>query len=156
MDKGVYVLLLKNDACLIKTGALGERAYEPGWHAYVGSAFGTGGFLRVTRHIRLNIEKSKRPRWHIDSLLLSPFFQVSRAYCIHTDQKIECTIAQCITGTVIPGFGSSDCVCSGHLFYFRNDPHQDILSILHSISEKNECFNRVEIWSPVLNPDAKK
>ena len=148
MDKGVYILLLKNDECRIQVGAQGERKFSAGWHAYVGSALGSGGFSRVMLHFRLNIEKTKSPRWHIDSLLLSPSFQVSRAYCIHTEERIECPLARRMTGTVIAGFGSSDCTCEGHLFYYPSDPHDDILQILHSFAEKDTDVLQIEVRTP--------
>lgn len=148
MDKGAYILILKNDECRIQVGAKGERKFSAGWHAYVGSALGSGGFSRVMRHFRLNINKNKSPRWHIDSLLLSPCFQVIRAYCIHTDKRIECLLARYMTGTVILGFGSSDCTCEGHLYYYSSDPHKDISHLLHSFAEKDTGVLQIEVRTP--------
>ena len=148
MDKGVYILLLKNNECRILTGARGEISFSAGWHGYVGSALGPGGLSRVLRHFRLNEKKDKRPRWHIDFLLLSPCFQVMRAYCIHTSEKIECLLAMQMTGKVISGFGSTDCSCKGHLFYFADDPHEDILHLVSSISEKEGPSSHTDILVP--------
>lgn len=126
MYKGVYVLLLKGGECSLSIGSLGEIFFAEGWYAYVGSAFGPGGFARVRRHIRFNREKNKLPRWHIDYLLTSPCFTVSRAYCLVTGTRCECQVAGDVQGRCIPGFGSSDCTCPGHLFYLSRDPHEQI------------------------------
>ncbi|MCA1916943.1 GIY-YIG nuclease family protein [Methanospirillum hungatei] len=147
MDKGAYILILKNDECRIQVGTRGERTFSGGWHAYVGSALGPGGFCRVLRHFRLNCEKNKRPRWHIDSLLLSPCFQVVRALCIHTEERIECHLARHMTGTVIVGFGSSDCSCEGHLFYYSSDPHEEILSLISSLTAEEGSLMPVEVMT---------
>lgn len=134
MDKGVYILLFRNEACTVRTGAVGERIFSAGWHAYVGSALGSGGFARVMRHFRLHSEKDRKPRWHIDALLISPWFHIISAYCIHTQEQIECHIARYMTGTVIKGFGSSDCSCKGHLFYYPYDPAEELMQLIDSLS----------------------
>lgn len=148
MDKGVYILLLKNDECRILTGALGEITFPAGWYGYVGSAQGPGGFSRVLRHFRLSINKDKNSRWHIDYLLLSPYFQVIRAYCIQTEERAECLLARGMPGIVIPGFGSSDCTCRGHLFYFTDDPDENIQSLALSLPEKEDFAAHIEILIP--------
>ena len=148
MDKGVYVLLLQSDTCSVTVGGLGIIRFHPGWHAYVGSAQGPGGFARVVRHIRVNREKNRNPRWHIDYLLLSPFFHIARVYCIKTDQKIECSVSHFMDGRVVSGFGSSDCSCPGHLFYYPSDPHHHILHIPESLSEKGNGITEIKIYSP--------
>lgn len=148
MDKGAYILILKNDECRIQVGAQGQRTFSAGWHAYVGSALGPGGFSRVMRHFRLNRDKNKSPRWHIDSLLLSPYFQVVLACCIHTEERIECHLARHMTGTVIVGFGSSDCTCKGHLFYYPSDPHEYILRNIQSFAEKEKNTFQIEVRTP--------
>ncbi len=147
MDKGVYILLVQNDECQIRVGASGKRIFSAGWHAYVGSALGAGGFARVMRHFRLNSEKDRRPCWHIDSLLISPCFQVTGAYCIHTQERIECHIAHQMTGDVITGFGSSDCSCKGHLFYYPYDPTGELLHLIHSLSRQG-TIHGVDFRSP--------
>ncbi|PWR71078.1 GIY-YIG nuclease family protein [Methanospirillum stamsii] len=134
MDKGVYVLLIETKACTIKAGSLGSVFIRQGWHAYVGSALGTGGFARVQRHLNLNRNKDKNPRWHIDYLLLSPLCSVKNVYCIITDKRLECVVAAGIEGEEIPHFGSSDCSCKSHLFYFPDNPHKNLLASLNEIS----------------------
>ncbi|MDD1724260.1 MAG: DUF123 domain-containing protein [Methanospirillum sp.] len=130
MHKGVYVLLLKGKECSLPVGSLGEVSFAEGWYAYAGSAFGSGGFTRVKRHIMLSRKKNKSPRWHIDYILSSPSFVVLRAYCLSTNARCECRVAGDLQGRCIPGFGSSDCDCPGHLFYFQQDPHERISLVM--------------------------
>ena len=48
---GTYLLAVAvDDPATVEVGALGERAFDAGTYAYVGSAFGPGGFSRVDRH----------------------------------------------------------------------------------------------------------
>lgn len=47
---GTYVLGIDvSRGTTIEVGALGDREFAPGAYAYVGSAFGPGGFARVQR-----------------------------------------------------------------------------------------------------------
>ena len=130
MIKGVYVLLIRMYECSIQVGVLGTVPFIRGWYAYVGSAFGTGGFARVKRHIRSDKTKSANVHWHIDYLLTSPFGSLERVYCLKTEKKIECMVAAAIGGSGILGFGSSDCSCISHLFHFSTDPSDSLLNIL--------------------------
>ena len=55
---------------------------------------------------------------------------------IYTDRFSECDIAKGlkdIGGIGIPNFGSSDCSCSSHLYYFKEDPvrNRAFLDLLH-------------------------
>src|SRR6266699_5723114 len=65
--KGTYVLI----ACVsqmkrLEIGCLGAFDIVPGFYAYVGSAFGSGGLrARVGHHL----ESAASPHWHIDYLL---------------------------------------------------------------------------------------
>lgn len=130
MYKGVYCLILKNKASIVRTGALGEIAYQDGWHVYVGSALGPGGLLRVARHIRCTYGMLKKPRWHIDYLLIHPSFELTHAVCAHTEDEFECRIAGRLAGGPITGFGSSDCTCESHLFFFPVQPLVHVISCI--------------------------
>jgi len=132
MHKGVYCLLFRNDACRATIGALGEREFLPGWHCYTGSARGPGGLRRVRRHAALR--KHGGPRhWHVDHLLLHPAFTLVCAICAVTDEDLECILASRIRGTPVPGFGSSDCGCGSHLFYFPYDPTDDVQAVFRKL-----------------------
>lgn len=127
MPKGVYTLLFRNSPCRARIGAIGMREFSVGWHIYVGSARGSGGFARVRRHQRLALLKDRPPRWHIDYLLLDPHFDLSATISAATDRDCECDLARAIGGTYIPGFGCSDCTCPSHLFFRKGDPTPELL-----------------------------
>jgi Uri superfamily endonuclease len=128
MDKGIYCLVLKNQGCTVRIGALGEITFKPGWHCYVGSALGSGGLKRLERHISLAAQRDKRPKWHVDYLLSSPFFSLVCAVYGVTNERLECGFANELGVGGVPGFGSSDCTCRSHLFYRQCDPEDEIFS----------------------------
>jgi Uri superfamily endonuclease len=126
MDKGIYCLVFTNPACTVRVGALGEIAFLPGWHIYVGSALGSGGLARLERHVALSRDRDRSPKWHVDRLSTSPLF--SLRYTVHalTGERLECRLAETLGGANIPKFGSSDCRCVSHLFYRHQNPVREI------------------------------
>jgi len=125
--KGIYCLALRNGACDLEVGRLGPVHFKKGWHIYVGSALGPGGLpARVGRHFRLATAQDRRPRWHIDRLLLSPAFSLEGAVCGGTEERLECRLAGAIGREGVPGFGCTDCACDSHLFYRSDDPFDEI------------------------------
>ncbi|MDO9549638.1 MAG: GIY-YIG nuclease family protein [Methanoregula sp.] len=126
MDKGIYCLVFKNPGCRVRIGALGEIAFQPGWHCYIGSALGSGGLKRLERHISLAHTRDKRPKWHVDYLLTSPYFSLDFAVYAVTLDRMECPLAHKLGEGGIPRFGSSDCDCASHLFYRRQNPEEEI------------------------------
>jgi Uri superfamily endonuclease len=130
MDKGVYCLIFRSLGGEIKAGALGTLVTQAGWLVYTGSAQGTGGLLRVRRHIRFS-RSGKTPRWHVDYLHSSSIHLVS-AICASTAEPLECPLAGLVSilpeALAVPRFGSSDCRCRSHLWFFRNDPAPGVFS----------------------------
>ncbi len=111
--KGSYVLLLKlPEARNINTGRLPDVHFASGCYAYVGSAL-NGLKSRLSRHLR----QSKKSRWHIDYLLRKA--SITAIIFAEAEERIECDIAQALSSqfSSVPGFGSSDCRCSSHLFF---------------------------------------
>ncbi len=116
---GTYALVLR---CLRKKkiliGKLGALKLRIGYYIYVGSAFGPGGvFARVNHHRRI----LKSYRWHIDYLI--PAVEIVDVWYSRDPKKREHQWADAlmgISGVEIPlqGFGSSDCRCRAHLFFF--------------------------------------
>lgn len=133
MDKGVYCLVLENPACTVRVGALGEIAFHAGWHIYVGSALGSGGLKRLDRHISLARERNKRPKWHIDYLLIDPSLTLSYAVYAPTTERLECGLASNIGEPGIQRFGCSDCSCRTHLFFRHRDPRKEILAAFRAL-----------------------
>lgn len=66
-NKGTYVLIARvQNMKRLRVGSLGEFDIQPGFHAYVGSAFGSGGLRARLGH---HLESTAEPHWHIDYLL---------------------------------------------------------------------------------------
>ncbi|MDO5846287.1 MAG: GIY-YIG nuclease family protein [Methanocorpusculum sp.] len=127
MHKGIYCLLIRLDTAKeIKIGALGIISFRPGWYLYVGSALGSGGLSRVSRHIRFYREHYRKPKWHIDYLSLEAV--LFETICAKTEERLECRLAETLGGTTVERFGCSDCDCTSHLFYRKEYPEQEIIS----------------------------
>lgn len=133
MDKGIYCLVFENPACTIRIGALGDLAFESGWHIYVGSALGSGGLKRLERHIVLARDRHRHPKWHIDYLLTEPRFMLSSAVFAVTTHRLECPVAKGLDRGGVPGFGCSDCRCNSHLVHRDGDPHGEITTVFRQL-----------------------
>lgn len=120
---GTYVLWMQlKQAQSIRIGKLGTMQAQAGVYAYVGSAFGSGGVAARLKH---HLAYSAKPRWHLDYLRQHAL--VRRCWVNHDSQHRECLWAKVladITPYALPmtGFGSSDCACASHLFYFKRAP----------------------------------
>ncbi len=123
---GCYVLVLHLGGPRPQTltvGCLGSWPFLPGTYAYCGSAHGPGGLrARVRRHLR----RDKPLHWHIDYLAA-----VAEVVAIWlwpgAPRAQECAIAGHLARRPgayhpVPGFGSSDCRCPGHLIALPGDP----------------------------------
>lgn len=124
-DKGTYILV---SAALqmrrVAIGSLGKFDIIPGFYAYVGSAFGSGGLrARISHHL----EPTAEPHWHIDYLLqvASPV----EVWYTTANRKLERQWAELLKRAPglrvpIPQFGSSDYHRSraSHLFFSKRPP----------------------------------
>jgi len=121
-DGGAYLVLIKLEGDFtIAAGSLGQAAFKRGHYIYVGSAR-RNLVKRVTRHTR----KRKKKRWHID-YLVEKAAKVTPVPVITADD-LECELADSlseIADCIVKGFGSSDCRCPSHLFYFAENPLED-------------------------------
>lgn len=100
-------------------GALGPVTFSPGWYVYCGSAQKNLS-SRIARHSR---RVRKNPHWHLD--YLTPYAGKIIPLPILSRQNLECDLARSlleIGGVPVPSFGSSDCACSSHLYYFPEPP----------------------------------
>jgi Uri superfamily endonuclease len=149
MDKGIYCIVFKNPACTVRIGALGPVTFRRGWHIYVGSALGSGGLARLSRHVSLSQAKDKRPKWHIDYLSCSDRF--SLWYTVHapTTDRLECRLAEALGGPFVPTFGCSDCTCPSHLFFRRKNPHDEIISAFNNLG-------LVAVTTTIMNREGSK
>ncbi len=89
-----------------------------------------GGYKSRLRH---HLKDNKKPHWHIDYLLQKA--SIRDVILCESEEKAECTIAQTLSHRFdsIPGFGSSDCKCSSHLF-FATKEKQMISRVMSNIN----------------------
>jgi Uri superfamily endonuclease len=120
---GTYTLvLLSTKAAPMRVGKLGILQLQPGFYVYVGSAHGPGGLhARLAHHL----EPTGRPHWHID--YLRAHTKPQEVWFCYDGIRWECPWADCfrrMRGASVPlkGFGSSDCQCGSHLFFFSSQP----------------------------------
>lgn len=114
-DGGTYVLAIEvSNAMAIDVGALGELEFAAGTYAYVGSAFGPGGFARVDRHRELACGKRNARHWHVDYLLGHPETSLEAVVTFSGEDR-ECELATSLPGDPVSTFGASDCDCQAHL-----------------------------------------
>src|SRR5271165_6614689 len=120
---GTYVLVLSSRSTdLIQIGRLGALQLQSGFYVYVCSALGQGGVrARLAHHLKL----SRRPHWHID--YVRAHTEVEGIWYCLDDRRLEHIWAERISlaeGASVPlsGFGSADCRCESHLFFFEQRP----------------------------------
>ena len=118
-NAGVYFLLIElSGDRTITAGALPAAHFSAGFYVYAGSAR-KNLQQRLQRHTR----KRKKLHWHIDYLLAEA--ASVKGYPILSAGDLECRLAADIGGFAeydVSGFGSSDCSCPSHLFYFSSNP----------------------------------
>lgn len=130
-NSGIYMVIIKiKETRTITTGKLKYSEYQAGYYVYAGSAK-TNLSKRIKRHRN---RKKKTFHWHIDYLTASA--DEVQTFGIYTDKFSECDIAKGLSdigGSEIPNFGSSDCSCSSHLYYFKTNPirNASFLELLH-------------------------
>jgi Uri superfamily endonuclease len=125
--KGLYFLIIfVKENFNLKVGALNNVRFLKGIYIYVGSALGQIGAStlknRVLRHLKS--ANHKKIHWHIDYLLKNEKAKIVKIYLLPTNYNHECLFAQKLQKNAlmsIKNFGSSDCKCESHLFYFKNN-----------------------------------
>ena len=132
--RGTYIVVLKSgQPNTVKIGRLGLFEIRKGYYVYIGSAMGPGGVLaRLKHHSKI----SQRPHWHLDYLRAETEFY--QAYALGSPERKECEWANLIAKSEdatepMKGFGSSDCTCRTHLFYFSS--HKKVVAAISNIRE---------------------
>jgi len=123
-------VLRLNSNKIIRVGALGNIEFRKGFYCYVGSAIGN---TTIEKRCRRHLKKKKVSRWHID--YFRKLAKIVEIFAILGRKKKECEIAKKIlekADSFIPKFGSSDCRCKSHLFYFKNKKSLSKLSSIFS------------------------
>lgn len=139
LTKGIYCLTIKLvKRCNIQIGCLGAFPFPRGFYVYVGSAQNNLED-RIERHLR----QDKKMHWHIDYLL--HYGQVTCVYTYAGEKNAECMLSQKIGNIknaviLVSGFGSSDCSCASHLYFFRDNPDSRIsrLKIIEAKPQTNK------------------
>ena len=124
--KGSYILVIYiPEKVIIYIGSLGELTFNQGFYLYIGSAMGNFGSSTLVNRVKRHLQPSenKKTHWHIDYLLNQKRNIISQLYLIPSLERLECIIAkdllQRYADNHIKDFGSSDCNCKSHLFYFK-------------------------------------
>jgi endonuclease-3 len=104
----------------VEVGALGTCEFPAGEYAYVGSAFGPGGFARAERHRRKLDGEGETVHWHVDALTTHPATAFRFAVLVPR-RDVECALARDLPPGPLVGFGASDCDCRSHLSSVGHD-----------------------------------
>ncbi len=130
MNGGLYNLIIKlSKSKEINIGRLGTFTFPKGFYVYTGSAQ-NGLERRINRHL----SSSKKFHWHIDYLL--SYAKIVKVFRYIGDGNAECKLSRMVgrydgADVVVNRFGSSDCDCVTHLYYFKSMPDIKDLN-LHS------------------------
>jgi Uri superfamily endonuclease len=124
LNSGLYQLVIRlREGRVIEVGHHGRFQFPAGYYVYTGSA-AKGLESRIARHLR----RRKRTWWHVDYLLrYGQVVAVKR----HGRSLSECELSGGVgrlagSRVIVRGFGSSDCRCPTHLFYFRRNPQSEL------------------------------
>ncbi len=119
-DRGSYMILLHvAQDRRVHIGQLGAFDFPQGWYVYSGSAQ-RNLKARIARHQRRVKQKF---HWHMD--YLTPYADKIIPLPVGGYTNLECRFAQALAnlgGRPFRGFGSSDCGCPSHLYYFTDPP----------------------------------
>jgi len=123
---GTYALVMSSSRRrIVQAGRIGKLPVRPGVFIYVGSAFGPGGLVaRISRHR----QRKKRLRWHVD--YLRAVTRLEGVWYSFGRSRRECQWAEVLRemplATVpLTGFGSSDCTCPSHLYFYEEKPSRE-------------------------------
>jgi Uri superfamily endonuclease len=124
-QKGTYILIASvAQGQRLVIGRLGEFEIVPGFYAYVGSAFGSGGLRARLGH---HLGSRAKPHWHIDYLLRVA--QPVEIWYSTAARRLEHDWVDILEQAPqfripIPRFGASDDHRGGssHLFYCERRP----------------------------------
>lgn len=119
VTRGIYLLVYRAREPIERSiGALGNHALDTGMYFYIGSAFGTGGFSRIQRHISVADSDRGVSHWHIDYIAQSSAIQLIDILVVPKWDG-ECALASALhtspdCATPVTKFGATDCQCKAH------------------------------------------
>ena len=117
--KGTYALVIHlPESRRIRIGNR-ENDFQKGYYVYVGSALNN-----LEKRIGRHMSADKKEHWHIDYFLKHA--KILDVRTIQSEHRFEClvsrTVRQLADSEPMDGFGSSDCRCNTHLYYFSENP----------------------------------
>lgn len=121
MQQGIYNLIIDlDDDKRIRIGKLGLFALKKGCYVYTGSAQNA-----LQKRIARHYARKKRLHWHIDYLLQHG--RITDVNTFELTSEYECRLSNMIGASTdaelpVTGFGSSDCRCKTHLYFFKTTP----------------------------------
>ncbi len=124
--KGSYILLIfLPKEVRIQIGSLGLLTFPNGYYLYVGSAMGSNSSTTLENRVKRHLSESNNKKlfWHIDYFLASDISVIIKIYLIPSLIRLECVLAGeilSVCDNYIKDFGSSDCLCSSHMLYFKD------------------------------------
>jgi Uri superfamily endonuclease len=149
---GTYALILSSATdIVIPVGRLGDLQLKPGFYVYVGSALGPGG---VSARLAYHMRPVRRPHWHLDYLKAhTNILEVWFTYGRRPREHVWARYFAGIRGATVPmvGFGSSDCDCESHLFFFRRRPGAGELRSAGWHHSGKVCENTRTTFSPIMS-----
>ncbi len=117
--KGTYALVIHLPKGRSMRIGNRENDFPKGYYVYVGSALNN-----LEKRIERHMSPDKKKHWHIDYFL--EHAKVLDVRTIVSEQRLEClvsrTVRQLADSEPMDGFGSSDCRCNTHLYYFSENP----------------------------------
>lgn len=123
---GSYIIVVYlSERITVRVGALGDLDFIRGYYLYVGSAMAKTGSNTLENRINRHLSESNQKKlfWHIDYLLAKENCKISKIYLIPSTIRLECIISNeilSVSDNFVKDFGSSDCRCPSHLYYFTN------------------------------------
>jgi sugar fermentation stimulation protein A len=118
-DSGSYLILLHLPrAVQARIGNLGEISFAAGYYLYVGTAR-----RALTKRLERHLRKKTVLHWHID--YLKGYADRCTAIPIRSSSPLEHELAEAVRRIAdgrVSSFGSSDCDCPSHLFFFAGSP----------------------------------
>ena len=126
MNKGIYCLLIyleKEQSIRIGNK---KTIFPKGYYCYVGSALNN-----LQKRIERHKSKNKKKHWHIDYFLEKA--KILDVKTLKTKKRKECWLSNEIKSfkgrTIMKKFGSTDCNCETHLYYFQKNPKDKLNNI---------------------------
>ncbi|WP_295723303.1 DUF123 domain-containing protein [uncultured Methanobrevibacter sp.] len=147
--KGTYCLIINlKEKSTIKIGSLGKINFDKGCYIYIGSAMNS-----IIARIKRHLSDDKKLHWHIDYLLKDQNSEIIDVIFTISTKKLECKLSEFInkkSNNKIDKFGSSDCNCESHLYYFKKIKNAKI-ECINAYQNNNMSYFDLKYFNENLN-----